>query len=133
MIETRGLTKRYGPTVAVDGLSFTTRPGLVTGFLGPNGAGKTTTMRLILGLDYPTAGTVTVNGQPYLQLADHVIVIGRGQLIATFSRTLESHSHPRLGRTLLRAGLSFRSAMRASLMRSGTWFRPRTYCGWGSR
>ena len=67
MIEARGLTKRYGSTVAVDGLSFTIRPGVVTGFLGPNGAGKTTTMRLILGLDYPSAGTVTVNGNPHPQ------------------------------------------------------------------
>ena len=65
MIEARGLVKRYGSTAAVDDLSFTIRPGLVTGFLGPNGAGKTTTMRLILGLDRPSAGTVTVNGQPY--------------------------------------------------------------------
>ena len=56
MIEARGLVKRYGDTTAVDDLSFTIRPGLVTGFLGPNGAGKTTTMRLILGLDYPSAG-----------------------------------------------------------------------------
>jgi ABC-2 type transport system ATP-binding protein len=69
MIEARGLSKRYGSTLAVDDLSFTIRPGMVTGFLGPNGAGKTTTMRLILGLDYPTAGTVTVNGKPYQQLA----------------------------------------------------------------
>jgi ABC-2 type transport system ATP-binding protein len=65
MIEARGLVKRYGATAAVNDLSFTIRPGLVTGFLGPNGAGKTTTMRLILGLDHPSAGTVTVNGQPY--------------------------------------------------------------------
>jgi len=65
MIEARGLTKRYGDTLAVDDLSFTVEPGRVTGFLGPNGAGKTTTMRLILGLDRPTAGTVTVNGQPF--------------------------------------------------------------------
>src|SRR5579875_1763256 len=64
MIEARGLTKRYGDKVAVDSLSFTVEPGKVTGFLGPNGAGKTTTMRLILGLDYPTSGTVTVNGRP---------------------------------------------------------------------
>jgi ABC-2 type transport system ATP-binding protein len=69
MIEARGLVKRYGSTRAVNGLSFTVRPGLVTGFLGPNGAGKATTMRLILGLDYATAGTVTVNGKPYRQLA----------------------------------------------------------------
>ncbi len=68
MIEARGLTKRYGATVAVDDLSFDVRPGHVTGFLGPNGAGKTTTMRLILGLDRPNAGTVRVNGHPY---ADH--------------------------------------------------------------
>ena len=60
MIEARGLTKRYGTTVAVDGLSFEVSPGRVTGFLGPNGAGKSTTMRLILGLDAPTAGGVTV-------------------------------------------------------------------------
>jgi ABC-2 type transport system ATP-binding protein len=65
MIEARGLTKRYGGTLAVDDLSFTVEPGKITGFLGPNGAGKTTTMRLILGLDRPTAGTVTVNGEPF--------------------------------------------------------------------
>jgi ABC-2 type transport system ATP-binding protein len=65
MIEARGLTKRYGSTTAVDDLSFAVRPGVVTGFLGPNGAGKSTTMRLILGLDRPTAGEVTVNGRRY--------------------------------------------------------------------
>ncbi len=65
MIELRGVTKRYGSTTAVENLSFTVEPGHITGFLGPNGAGKTTTMRLILGLDSPTAGTVTVNGQSY--------------------------------------------------------------------
>ena len=67
MIAADGLTKHYGPTMAVDGLSFSVHPGVVTGFLGPNGAGKSTTMRLILGLDAPTAGTVTVNGRPYQQ------------------------------------------------------------------
>jgi ABC-2 type transport system ATP-binding protein len=65
MIEARGLTKRYGGKVAVDDLTFTVRPGVVTGFLGPNGAGKSTTMRMILGLDSPTSGSVTVNGKPY--------------------------------------------------------------------
>jgi ABC-2 type transport system ATP-binding protein len=65
MIEAIGLTKRYGEKRAVDGLSFTVRPGMVTGFLGPNGAGKSTTMRMIIGLDAPTSGTVTVNGKPY--------------------------------------------------------------------
>ena len=68
MIEARNLTKHYGERVAVDDLSFSVRPGLVTGFLGPNGSGKSTTMRMILGLDAPTSGTVTVNGRPY---ADH--------------------------------------------------------------
>jgi ABC-2 type transport system ATP-binding protein len=67
MIEAKGLSKRYGDTVAVDDLSFTVEPGQVTGFLGPNGAGKSTTMRLILGLDKPTKGSVTVNGTPYVQ------------------------------------------------------------------
>jgi ABC-2 type transport system ATP-binding protein len=65
VIDVRGLTKRYGSTVAVDGLSFQVAPGRVTGFLGPNGAGKSTTMRLILGLDTPNAGTATVNGTKY--------------------------------------------------------------------
>src|SRR5215467_10754619 len=69
MIEAKGLTKRYGETVAVDNLSFSVEPGRITGFLGPNGAGKTTTMRLILGLDRPTSGTVTVNGRSFGQLA----------------------------------------------------------------
>jgi ABC-2 type transport system ATP-binding protein len=67
MIEAIGLSKRYGATLAVDDLSFTVPPGQVTGFLGPNGSGKSTTMRLILGLDAPTSGSVTVNGRPYTQ------------------------------------------------------------------
>jgi ABC-2 type transport system ATP-binding protein len=65
MIEARDLTKDYGDKRAVDSLSFDIRPGIVTGFLGPNGSGKSTTMRLILGLDAPTRGRVTVNGRPY--------------------------------------------------------------------
>jgi ABC-type branched-subunit amino acid transport system ATPase component len=65
VIEVTGLTKVYGRTRAVDDLSFTVRPGQVTGFLGPNGAGKSTTMRMILGLDRPTAGRATVDGRPY--------------------------------------------------------------------
>ena len=67
MIEARSLTKRYGAKTAVDGIDFTVRPGLVTGFLGPNGAGKSTTMRMIVGLDRPSDGSVTVNGKPYVQ------------------------------------------------------------------
>lgn len=65
MIEARSLSKRYGPKLAVDGVTFTVEPGVVTGFLGPNGAGKSTTMRMIMGLDRPTTGHVTVNGRPY--------------------------------------------------------------------
>jgi len=65
VIEARGLTKDYGEKRAVDGLDFDVRPGVVTGFLGPNGSGKSTTMRLILGLDAPTAGTVTLDGKHY--------------------------------------------------------------------
>src|SRR5258705_5215269 len=65
MIEARQLTKRYGDKVAVDQLDFVVRPGRVTGFLGPNGAGKSTTMRMIVGLDAPTSGSVVVNGRRY--------------------------------------------------------------------
>jgi ABC-2 type transport system ATP-binding protein len=68
MIDVHHLTKRYGDTTAVDDLTFSVRPGIVTGFLGPNGAGKSTTMRMILGLDAPTAGTATIAGRP---LATH--------------------------------------------------------------
>jgi ABC-2 type transport system ATP-binding protein len=68
MIEARGLTKHYGDKTAVYNLSFQVRPGVVTGFLGPNGSGKSTTMRMILGLDTPSAGEVTVSGRPYRKL-----------------------------------------------------------------
>jgi ABC-2 type transport system ATP-binding protein len=76
MIEAHGLTKRYGDKLAVDDLSFTVRPGVVTGFLGPNGAGKSTTMRMILGLDAPTSGSVTVNGKPYQRHAAPLREVG---------------------------------------------------------
>jgi ABC-2 type transport system ATP-binding protein len=76
MIEARGLTMRYGQTLAVDDLSFTVRPGMVTGFLGPNGAGKTTTMRLMLGLDRPTTGTVTIDGRTHRQAASPMREVG---------------------------------------------------------
>ena len=76
MIEARGLSKRYGDKTAVDDLTFTVRPGVVTGFLGPNGAGKSTTMRMIVGLDAPSAGTVTVNGRPYAQHAAPLREVG---------------------------------------------------------
>ncbi|MGZ4770579.1 MAG: ABC transporter ATP-binding protein [Ilumatobacteraceae bacterium] len=67
MINARGLVKSYGDKVAVDDLTFDVNPGIVTGFLGPNGAGKSTTMRMIIGLDAPDRGTVTVNGRPYAE------------------------------------------------------------------
>jgi ABC-2 type transport system ATP-binding protein len=76
MIEVRGLSKHYGERVAVDDLTFTIKPGTVTGFLGPNGAGKSTTMRLILGLDRPTGGTATVNGKQYRDLAAPLHEVG---------------------------------------------------------
>jgi ABC-2 type transport system ATP-binding protein len=68
MIEVRGLTKRYGPTTAVDGLTFEVQPGTVTGFLGPNGSGKSTTMRMIIGLDTPDAGQAWIGGRGYHEL-----------------------------------------------------------------
>ena len=76
MIQADHLTKCYGKTVAVDEVSFVVRPGRVTGFLGPNGAGKSTTMRMILGLDTPTAGAVRVNGKPYRELTDPLRSLG---------------------------------------------------------
>jgi ABC-2 type transport system ATP-binding protein len=76
VIEARGLTKRYGAKLAVDDLTFTVHPGVVTGFLGPNGAGKSTTMRMIMGLDAPTSGTVTVNGKPYAEHARPLQEVG---------------------------------------------------------
>jgi ABC-2 type transport system ATP-binding protein len=75
-IEVHGLSKRYGSTLAVDGLSFTVRPGIVTGFVGPNGAGKSTTMRIVLGLDAPDAGTALVNGRPYVELERPLCEVG---------------------------------------------------------
>jgi ABC-2 type transport system ATP-binding protein len=76
LIEAQGLTKDYGDKRAVDGLTFTVEPGVVTGFLGPNGSGKSTTMRLILGLDRPTAGDVTVNGKHYRDHAGPLHEVG---------------------------------------------------------
>ena len=76
MIEAVNLTKRYGHKTAVDNISFTVKPGTVTGFLGPNGAGKSTTMRMIMGLDKPTSGTVTVNGHPYRELSAPLCEVG---------------------------------------------------------
>jgi ABC-2 type transport system ATP-binding protein len=76
VIEVDAVTKRYGRTTAVDQLSFTVHPGRVTGFLGPNGAGKSTTMRIVLGLDRPTAGRATIDGRVYPDLADPLRRVG---------------------------------------------------------
>ena len=76
VIEVDQLTKRFGPVTAVDALSFTVRPGHVTGFLGPNGAGKTTTMRVILGLDAPTSGRALVGDRRYQQIIRPLHVVG---------------------------------------------------------
>jgi ABC-2 type transport system ATP-binding protein len=76
MIHAEGLLKRYGAKTAVDGISFTVKPGMVTGFLGPNGAGKSTTMRMIVGLDRPTEGSVTVNGTSYARHSAPLAEVG---------------------------------------------------------
>jgi ABC-2 type transport system ATP-binding protein len=76
MIEAQGLTKLYGSTLAVDDLSFEVLPGQVTGFLGPNGAGKSTTLRMVLGLDAPTGGSVTIDGRPYAALRRPLFEVG---------------------------------------------------------
>jgi ABC-2 type transport system ATP-binding protein len=77
VIEVRGLTKRYGSTVAVDRLSFDVPPGAVTGFLGLNGSGKSTTMRVILGLDAPDAGHACIGGQAYHSLPSAITAVTR--------------------------------------------------------
>jgi len=76
MIEIENVTKRYGDKVAVEDLTFSVKPGIVTGFLGPNGAGKSTTMRVILGLDRPTSGRATVNGKAYRDVAAPLHEVG---------------------------------------------------------
>ena len=93
MIEAVGLTKRYGVKTAVDDVTFTVKPGMVTGFLGPNGAGKSTTMRLIVALDRPTAGAVTVNGHRYAELRAPLREVGvllDAKAVHT-GRTAENH------------------------------------------
>jgi ABC-2 type transport system ATP-binding protein len=75
-IEVSGLRKRFGPTLALDGMTFSVSPGQVTGFIGPNGAGKSTTMRVILGLDAPDAGHALIGGRPYVTLRDPLTQVG---------------------------------------------------------
>ncbi|MEV5608947.1 ATP-binding cassette domain-containing protein [Streptomyces sp. NPDC052225] len=93
MIEARGLTKRYGGTVAVEDLSFRVRPGSVTGFLGPNGSGKSTTMRMIMGLDRPDAGHATICGLPYARLRRPLRQVGALLDARTFHPGRSARSH----------------------------------------
>ena len=95
MIEARALTKRYGDKAAVEGLSFTVQPGVVTGFLGPNGAGKSTTMRMIVGLDRPTAGTATVNGRRYAELGAPLREVGALLEARAVHTSRSAHNHLR--------------------------------------
>ncbi|MFB6872759.1 ABC transporter ATP-binding protein [Streptomyces sp. NPDC056323] len=117
-IEVSGLTKRFGAVRAVDDLSFTVRPGVVTGFLGPNGAGKTTTMRMVLGLVAPTAGTATIGGKRYAELPRPTATVG-AVLDASavhpghtardhlhIYRTMGGHPPERVDRLLDRLGLT---------------------------
>ena len=92
-LEVAGLTKHFGTTVALDDLSFTVRPGVVTGFLGPNGSGKTTTLRCLLGLVEPTRGSATIDGQRYRDLADPVHTVGASLEASSFhpGRTARAH------------------------------------------
>jgi ABC-2 type transport system ATP-binding protein len=93
MIQARQLTKRYGATLAVDGLSFEVEPGRVTGFLGPNGAGKSTTLRMVLGLDAPTSGAVTVNGRPYAEHRRPLHEVGALLDASAFQPSRSAHNH----------------------------------------
>jgi ABC-2 type transport system ATP-binding protein len=125
MIEVQGLTKRYGDTLAVDGLSFAVKPGQVTGFLGPNGAGKSTTMRMIVGLDHPTSGLATVNGRAYRDHAAPLCQVGalleaksvhRGRTARSHLRALaQTHGIPaaRVEEVLAAVGLESAARRRA--------------------
>ena len=93
MIEVRGLTKRYGPTTAVDGLTFAVEPGTVTGFLGPNGSGKSTTMRMIIGLDTPDAGQAWIGGQGYHELGWPLRRVGSLLEARSFHPGLSGRAH----------------------------------------
>ena len=95
-ISLRGLTKRYGPVLAVDDLSFDAGPGRVTGFLGPNGSGKTTTLRILLGLATPTAGTATIDGLAYQRLPDPMRRVGAALDSSTFHPGRSAAQHLRI-------------------------------------
>lgn len=95
-VEVEHLTKRYGPTLAVDDLSFTIQPGTIAGFLGPNGAGKTTTFRMLAGLAKPTSGNARVLGQPYQTLDDPIRKVGAMLEISGFHPSRTARNHLRL-------------------------------------
>lgn len=103
MISVEGLVKRFGAVVAVDGLSFTARPGMVTGFLGPNGAGKTTTLRTLLGLVRPTEGRALIDGRAYAELERPAAVVGAALEATGFHPGRSARDHLRV--TCLAAGL----------------------------
>ena len=95
-IEIAGLTKRFGPFLAVDDLSFAVEPGRITGFLGPNGAGKTTTLRMLLGLVHPTSGTATIDGAAYRDLADPLGTVGAALEATSFHPGRTGRDHLRV-------------------------------------
>jgi len=99
-IEAHGLTKAFGPVRAVDDLSFTARPGRVTGFLGPNGAGKTTTLRMVLGLVRPDAGTASLAGRTYRDLVSPARTVGAALTSGAFHPARSGRDHLRLAATL---------------------------------
>jgi ABC-2 type transport system ATP-binding protein len=105
-IETQGLSKRFGDVVAIDDLSFVAREGAVTGFLGPNGAGKTTTLRMLLGLATPTAGSATIGGHPYGQLADPFRHVGAVLESTGFHPGRQARDHLRVLATAARLPLA---------------------------
>jgi ABC-2 type transport system ATP-binding protein len=124
-IEVSGLTKHFGPVVAVDDLTFTADEGRVVGFLGPNGAGKTTTLRMLLGLVNPTAGRATIQGEAYVHIADPVHTVGAvldGGML-----------HPgRTGRNHLRARRSCSSSSRSRTPATAEPAATRSACASGS-
>jgi ABC-2 type transport system ATP-binding protein len=105
VIEVADLRKRFGTTTAVDGLSFTTAPGRITGFLGPNGAGKTTTLRILLGLVHPTAGSARIEGVPYRRLEEPIAIVGAVLEASNFHPKRSGRNHLRMLATA--AGMSY--------------------------